>query len=111
MGLTLCAVYLLVFLLFRDRDAAFFAGLLIALTPEQLLWSATAAVEPSASLALAASVVCAAYYLRAGGSLPLGATVVAAAYALQFRPESLLILPVIGFLIWPRLRPEVDRPA
>jgi hypothetical protein len=29
---------------------------------------------------------------------------VAAAYAIQFRPESLLILPVIGFAIWPRFR-------
>ena len=33
MGLTVCAVYLLVWVLFRDRDAALFAGLLIALTP------------------------------------------------------------------------------
>ena len=72
MGLTICAVYLLVFLLFRDRDAALFAGLLIALTPEQLLWSATAAVEPSASLALVVSLLCAAHYLRAGGWLALG---------------------------------------
>ncbi len=59
-------------MLFGDRDAALFAGLLIALMPEQLLWSATAAVEPSASLALVASVVCAAHYLRAGGWLALG---------------------------------------
>jgi hypothetical protein len=111
MALTVCAVYLLVCVLFGDRDAALFGALLIALTPEQLLWSATAAVEPSASLALVASVACAAYYLRAGGWLALGATVVAAAYAIQFRPESLLILPVIGFLIWPRLRPELDHPG
>lgn len=111
MGLTICAVYLLVFLLFRDRDAALFAGLLIALTPEQLLWSATAAVEPSASLALVVSLLCAAHYLRAGGWLALGATVVSAAYAVQFRPESLLILPVLGFMAWPRLRHELEQPA
>jgi 4-amino-4-deoxy-L-arabinose transferase-like glycosyltransferase len=110
MALTVCAVYLLVCVLFRDRDAALFAGLLMALTPQQLVWSATAAVEPTASLALVVTLLCAAYYLRAGGWAALGATVVATAYAIQFRPESLLILPVVGFLIWPRLRPELERP-
>ena len=110
MGLTVCAVYLLVCVLFRDRDAALFAGLLIALTPQQLLWSATAAVEPSASLASVLALLCAAHYLRAGGWAALVAGVVAAAYAIQFRPESLLILPVIGFMAWPRLRRELERP-
>ena len=38
------------------------------------------------------------------------AAVVAAAYAIQFRPESLLILPVVGFLAWPRIRQELARP-
>ena len=110
MALTVCAVYLLVWVLFRDRDAALFAGLLIALTPQQLVWSATAAVEPSASLASVTALLCAAHYLRAGGRAALVAAVVAAAYAVQFRPESLLILPVIGFTVWPRLRRELQRP-
>jgi hypothetical protein len=110
MALTICAVYLLVSVLFRDRDAAVFAGLLVALTPEQLLWSATAAVEPSASLALAVAVLCAAYYRRDGGWIALAAVLASTAYAIQFRPESLLILPVVGFLIWPRFRPELDHP-
>jgi 4-amino-4-deoxy-L-arabinose transferase-like glycosyltransferase len=111
MALTVCAVYLLVCVLFRDRDAALFAGLLIVLTPQQLLWSATAAVEPSASLALVVSLLCAAHYLRAGGWPALGAAVVAASYAIQFRPESILILLVIAFMTWPRLRPELARPG
>lgn len=110
MALTVCAVYLLVCVLFRDRDAAFFAALLIALTPEQLVWSATAAVEPSASLALVVAVLCAACYLQAGTAIALGACVVSAAYAIQFRPESLLVLPVIVFMIWPRLRLDLERP-
>lgn len=110
MALTICAVYLLVRVLFGDRDAALFAGLLIALTPEQLLWSATAAVEPTASLALVVAVLCAAYYQRDGGWAALGALVVSTAYAIQFRPESLLILPVIGLLIWRRFRPELEHP-
>ncbi len=110
MAATACAVYLLVSVMFGDRDAALFAGLTIATMPEQILWSATAAVEPSASLALVLSLLCAALYLRDGGWLPLAATAVVSAYAIQFRPESLLILPVIAVTMWPRLRFELDRP-
>lgn len=106
---TACAVYLLVLVLFADRDAALFAGLLISTMPEQLLWSATAAVEPSASLTLVASLLAVAVYLRLGGWLPLAATAVTSAYTVQFRPESILILPVVGFVIWPRLRLHLDR--
>ena len=46
-GLSVCFVYLLVLVAVCDRVAAFFAALLFALTPEQIVWSATAAVEPS----------------------------------------------------------------
>ena len=60
MAATACAVYLLVCVLFANRDAALFAGLLITLTPQQLMWSATAAVEPSASLALVVALLMAA---------------------------------------------------
>ena len=110
MAATVCGVYMLVWLLFRDTDAAFFAGLVLALTPQQVLWSATAAVEPTASLFAVVALVAAAYYLRSHGIAALAAVVVTAAYAIQFRPESLLLLPVIGLLIWPRLRQELERP-
>jgi hypothetical protein len=109
MALTVCAVYLLVCVLFRDREAAFFAGLLLTLTPHQLLWSATAAVEPSASLALVVAMLSGAYYLRSGGVAALAAVAVTAAYAIQFRPESILILPVIAAMIWPRLRVDLKQ--
>ena len=110
MAVTICAVYFLVCVAFGDRDAALFAGLLIALMPEQLLWSATAAVEPTASLAAVVAVLCAAHYVRAGSWPALLAVIVTAAYAVQFRPESMLILPVIGLVIWPRLRLALERP-
>ena len=41
------------------RVAAFFAALLLALTPQQILWSATAAVEPSPSLACVVALLAA----------------------------------------------------
>jgi hypothetical protein len=110
MAATVCVIYLLVCVLFSDRDAALFAGLCLALTPHQILWSATAAVEPTASLALVVALLWGALYLRSGGPLMLIAAAIMAGYAIQFRPESILILPVIGFLIWPRLRADVARP-
>ena len=41
MAMTVSMVYLLVLMLFDDGIAAFYAGLLVALIPEQLVWSAT----------------------------------------------------------------------
>jgi hypothetical protein len=111
MGAVACAVYVLTWLLFRDRDAALFAGLVLALTPQQIIWSATAAVEPSASLAAVLALVCASYYASRGGMTALCALAVIAAYAVQFRPESMLILPVAGLIAWPRLRRDAGHPG
>jgi hypothetical protein len=110
MGLAVGFVYLLVLFLFSDRVAAFFAALLLALTPEQLLWSATAAVEPSASLACIAALLAAACFVRSRSTVSLAGTAVAVAYAVQFRPESFLIVPVVGLLLWQRTPDEFTRP-
>jgi hypothetical protein len=110
MPATACAVYLLVVALFDDRAAAFIAGLLIAAMPEQLMWSATAAVEPTASLAAVAAVIGAARYARLGGTRRLAALTVMAAYAIQFRPESLLILPVLAAFAAPRAAGDLEQP-
>ena len=110
MGAMVCAVYLLVVRLFSDRIAAFFAALLMALTPQQIAWSATAAVEPTASLAVVAAVLAAALYLRSGHWTALMLAVVATAYAIQFRPESIIAVPVILMVMWSRLRRDLQRP-
>jgi hypothetical protein len=110
MALAVCFLYLLVFLLFSDRVAAFFAALLLVLTPEQLVWSATAAVEPSASLACIAALLAAACFVRSRSTVSLAGATVVAAYAVQFRPESFLIVPVVGLLLWQRTREEFARP-
>ena len=92
MAATACGVYLLAWLLFGDRVVAGFAGLLITLTPHQLLWSATAAVEPTASLACVLALVAVLQAWRSGSVAALAGAVAMTAYAVQFRPESLLIL-------------------
>jgi hypothetical protein len=70
MALTVCALYLLVWTVFGDREAAFFSALLITLMPEQIIWSATAAVEPSASLACVVALLAVSVAVRAGTTLP-----------------------------------------
>ena len=109
-GLAVCFVYLLVVALFSDPMAAFFAATFLALTPEQLVWSASGAVEPSASLACIAAVLAAACFLRSRSDPALAGTAIAAAYAVQFRPESLLIIPVVALLLWQRAPGEFRRP-
>jgi Dolichyl-phosphate-mannose-protein mannosyltransferase len=109
MGLTVAALYLLVLVLFSDRIAALFAALLLAFTPEQIAWSATAAVEPSAALACVAALLAAACFVRWRRTAALVGTAIAAAYAIQFRPESLLIACVVVLLVWQRAPEEFGR--
>jgi hypothetical protein len=103
-------VYLLALTRFRDRLTAFFSGLVFALIPQQIVWSATAAVEPTASLAALAAVLAASLYEISGSALTLGALIISSAYAIQFRPESLLVLPVVAAVAWPRLRHDLQAP-
>ena len=100
MAATVCGVYLLAWLLFGDRVVAGFAGLLVTLTPHQLLWSATAAVEPTASLACVLALVAVLQAWRSGSVAALAGAVAITAYAVQFRPESLLILIAVAVLAW-----------
>jgi Dolichyl-phosphate-mannose-protein mannosyltransferase len=110
MALTVCALYLVVLVLFADRTAALFAALVFALIPEQLIWSATAAAEPSSALAAAAALLAAACFVRWRSGVSLAGAAVATAYAVQFRPESFLIVPVVLLLVWQRARDEFLKP-
>ena len=71
----------------------------MALMPEQTLWSATAAVEPSASLACVIALLFAAEFRESKRTAALAATAVATAYAVQFRAESAVIVPVVGLMV------------
>ena len=83
------------------------AALLFIFTPLVLWWSQTVAVEPSAAAttALAFFAACAharfrdrptAQGLPASGLLLAGAT----AFAVYFRPESLLVFPLVAAVLW-----------
>jgi hypothetical protein len=105
MALTVAAVYLVVLLLFGDLTAALCAALIIALTPHQILWSATAAVEPLASFACVSAVAAVGLFAHTRTTAALALAGVATVYAVQFRPESFLIVPVVGLLLL-HLAPE-----
>lgn len=108
-AVTPAALYLFVLILFSDRTAAACAGLVLALTPHQAIWGATAAVEPSASLAGVWALLAAAWFCRSGEARALVAAVVITAYASQFRTESILLIPVVAGLIWQHRRAEFQR--
>jgi hypothetical protein len=110
MGITVVFVYLLVLLLFADRAAAFGAASLLAVVPEQLIWSASGSAEPSASLAFVAALLATACFVRTRSDTALAGVAIATAYASQFRPESLLIVPIVGVLLWQRTRDELLTP-
>lgn len=110
MAAIVCALYALIYLLFADRDAAFFSAFILAIVPQQIIWSATAAVEPTSSLACVLALLFIVHFTQSGTTGAMMAAAAASAYAIQFRPESLLILPVAGLLAWPRLKSELNRP-
>ena len=101
-------VFLLAGTLFQDARAARFAALVAALIPEHLRWSHTAASEPMAAVTGALAVLAAVYFARARSTAALAWTAVAAAFALQFRTESILLVPMIvgAIALWapPELR-------
>ncbi len=99
-------------LLFDDRGAALWAALVATLIPQQLMWSNTAASETSAALMVLAAVVSALFFVRERSATALAWTVVTTSFALQFRPESILAVPLVAgvlLLLAPRelLRPRL----
>ena len=75
------------------------AALAITLIPQQLVWSHTAAAEPSAALASALAVLAAVYHVRDRSTTSLIWVAAAVAFAVQFRMESLLIAPVTALIL------------
>jgi len=108
-ALTILTVFLLGYLLFEDMAAGLFAALIFALTPEAMIWSNTVAVEPSAALFAGLTVLCLLLFLKTRLRAALFLSAAVAAYAIQFRPESAMILIVAGLLLLCRGRNELQQ--
>ena len=98
-AVTLFAVALATLFLFGSTRAAVFAALVLALTPEYLIWSNTAASEPTAVCALSIAVLAIAVFIETRTSSSLVWAAVSAAYAVQFRPESVLLGLVVAGIV------------
>jgi hypothetical protein len=109
-GATAGVIFLLVFLLTRDRLAGTFAALVFMLLPEQLRWSHSAAVEPSAAFACALAMLATAAFVESRSTAALAWMIAASSWATCFRPEAVLILPVIAAVVLRHAREEIGRP-
>jgi hypothetical protein len=79
-----------------DIQVAAAAGVVYLLTPQNLLWSATISAEPGAAATAGIAVGGALLYFRErswSAGLLMASTMATAA---QWRPESLLVVPVVG---------------
>ncbi len=87
--------FLLTTALFADRRAGLAAGLIAALIPQQLLWSHTASAEPTAALLSAIAVLASVAFVQLRTHQTLLWAVVMTVFASQFRPESILVVPLV----------------
>jgi hypothetical protein len=97
--LSAAAVFWIGYFLFKNFKPALYAALIFALTPEALRWSNTTAVEPSAAFFAAAAVCAVLFFLNNRTTGTLFLAVVVTAFAVQFRPESLMVVAVVGLAI------------
>lgn len=98
-ALTALVVFLLAQLLFKDLRIAVVSALALALVPMQLTWSNTASAEPSAVLFTAAAVLAAVHFVQSRTTSALVWTMAVSAFATTIRPESVLVIPLVGLVI------------
>jgi len=108
-GLSVLTVFFIGYLLFKSLLAGIYAALILALTPEFMIWSNTTAVEPSAAFFPALAILCTFIFIKNRETKSLFLAVVMSAFAVQFRPESLMFLAVIGLVILLWCRDELKK--
>ncbi|MEO5355786.1 MAG: glycosyltransferase family 39 protein [Nitrospirae bacterium YQR-1] len=97
--LSTITVFLISYMLFDEITLSVFAALIFAMIPENIMWSNTAAVEPSALLFPGFTILCFLIYLKEKDNKSLFLFSVVLPFSLQFRLEAVLILPVIFLYI------------
>jgi len=110
MGLFALAVFAGTALLFASTEAGLLAALVAVSIPHHLLWSNTAACEPTAALFAAIAVVATVSFVRERSTRALAWCVATTAFAAQFRTESLLIVVVVAVIVLLFATDELRRP-
>jgi len=98
-GLSILTVFFIGYLLFKSSLVGVYAALIFALTPEFMIWSNTTAVEPSAAFFPGLALFSILIFIKSREIKSLYLAVVMTAFAVQFRPESIMLLGVIGLVI------------
>ena len=99
-GASVMTVFLIGWLLFRNETAALFGALMSAFIPEGLRWANTTSAEPASALFAGLALLSMLFYIKHTGIKSLFLAAVLLAFALQFRPESgLILLPAAIALI------------
>jgi len=109
-GLAVFVTVLLAYLLFGNEWIAILSGLILAVLPMQLAWSATAAAEPVAAMCGAAAALAAVHFARERTTRGLAWTIALTAFATTVRPECILIVPLVGLAILLLAPDEFRRP-
>jgi len=99
-GLSILGAFIIGFLLFDHFVAGIYSALIYCLIPENIIWANTTAVEPSAALFSGLIVVAGLIYLKERGAKAFFLLSVLLPYSMQFRTESVLVLPVVGLLVF-----------
>ncbi|MBF0213413.1 MAG: glycosyltransferase family 39 protein [Magnetococcales bacterium] len=99
---------LLVFPAGGSWRAGLFAAGVMTLDPQNLHWYNTTAAEPASAVMTALTLLAAFHYRRAPTRTALALLAALSAFAVQFRPESLLLLPLVLVLAW---RPASREPG
>jgi len=98
-GLAILTSFLLGFFLFRSFSAGAYSALIYCLIPENIIWANTTAAEPSAALFSGLVMTAGLVYLKERSARTFFLLSVLLSYSVQFRTESVLILPIVGLLV------------
>ena len=98
-GFSILISFLIGFLLFDSFPAGIYSAIIYCLIPQNMIWANTTAAEPSAALFSGLVMAAGLIYLKEKGARTFFLLSVLLPYAMQFRTESILILPVVGLLV------------
>ncbi|MEO5331910.1 MAG: hypothetical protein H7839_07780 [Magnetococcus sp. YQC-5] len=99
LGVAGLSVLFLAYLISGGWRAGLFSALLVILIPQNLHWYNTTAAEPSSAVTAALVVLTAFAYLRNKNAATLTLLTLLFAFAIQFRPESLLLGPLVLLIV------------
>ncbi len=98
-ALSIITAFLIAYLLFGDYLSGIYAALIFSLIPEGLMWSNSVTVEPSFVLFSGLTILSILIFLTTRETKSLFLTVALLALTIQFRTESILLVPLVALMM------------